>query len=67
MEMIERSLVRIKTNEFFYQSLFFCSIAVYFEAEKNQLQAGKFYYRAGEYSKVRHVNVFFSLSQEVYV
>jgi hypothetical protein len=28
------------------------SIAVYFEGEKNSLQAGRFFYRAGEYSKV---------------
>jgi hypothetical protein len=30
-----------------------CSIAVYFEGEKNSLQAGRFFYRAGEYSKVK--------------
>ena len=28
------------------------SIAVYFEGERNHLQSGRFYYRAGEHSKV---------------
>ena len=32
------------------------SIAVYFEGEKNYLQAGRFYHRAGEHSKaLRHL------------
>jgi len=32
------------------------SIAVYFETERNHLQAGRFYYRAGEHSKaLRHL------------
>ena len=32
------------------------SIAVYFETERNQLQAGRFYHRAGEHSKaLRHL------------
>ena len=32
------------------------SIAVYFESEKNSLQAGRFFYKAGHYSKsMRHL------------
>ena len=41
------------------------SIAVYFEGEKNFLQAGRFYYRAGEHSKaLRHLLKVASTSQD---
>ena len=35
-----------------YVNYFGFSIAVYFEGERNHLQSGRFYYRAGEHSKV---------------
>ena len=41
------------------------SIAVYFEGEKNYLQAGRFYHRAGEHSKaLRHLLKVASASQD---
>ena len=40
----------------FYKTCQPISIAVYFETERNHLQAGRFYYRAGEHSKaLRHL------------